>query len=40
MTMCPSIKTEHEYAAALEAIEQLLEAEPGTPCSGTLNLAT
>lgn len=26
----PSIKNEQEYAAALEAIEQLLEAEPGT----------
>lgn len=31
MTMCPPIKNEQEYAAALEAIEQLLEAEPGTP---------
>lgn len=31
MTMCPSIKNEQEYAAALEAIEQLLETEPGTP---------
>jgi len=27
----PSIKNEQEYAAALNAIEQLLEAEPGTP---------
>lgn len=26
-----SIKNEKEYAAALEAIEQLLDAEPGTP---------
>ncbi|MCH8475942.1 MAG: hypothetical protein LAT55_12035 [Opitutales bacterium] len=29
--MCPPIKNEHEYEAALEAIEQLIEAEPGTP---------
>lgn len=29
--MMTSIKNEQEYAAALEAIEQLLEAEPGTP---------
>uniref|UniRef100_A0A486XI13 Uncharacterized protein n=1 Tax=Rheinheimera sp. BAL341 TaxID=1708203 RepID=A0A486XI13_9GAMM len=29
--MCPPIKNEHEYEATLEAIEQLLEAEPGTP---------
>ena len=27
----PSIKNEQEYEAALEAIEQLLDAEPGTP---------
>ncbi|CAM5277312.1 hypothetical protein [Alishewanella longhuensis] len=27
----PSIKNEQEYVAALDAIEQLLEAEPGTP---------
>ncbi|GHG77517.1 hypothetical protein GCM10010919_33240 [Alishewanella longhuensis] len=27
----PPIKNEQEYAAALNAIEQLLEAEPGTP---------
>lgn len=27
----PSIKNEQEYAAALEAIERLLDAEPGTP---------
>lgn len=26
-----SIKNEQEYAAAIEAIEQLLDAEPGTP---------
>ena len=31
MTTRPSIKSEQEYQAALEAIEQLLEAEPGTP---------
>ncbi|GGW73953.1 hypothetical protein [Alishewanella tabrizica] len=30
MTM-PSIKNEQEYAAALAAIDQLLEAGPGTP---------
>jgi len=29
--MMTSIKNEQEYAAALEAIEQLLEAVPGTP---------
>jgi len=29
--MMTSIKNEQEYAAALDAIEQLLEAEPGTP---------
>ena len=29
--MCQKIKNEQEYAAALEAIEQLLEAEPDTP---------
>jgi antitoxin component HigA of HigAB toxin-antitoxin module len=27
----PSIKNEQEYAAALEAIERLLDAEPVTP---------
>ena len=27
----PPIKNEQEYAAALNAIEQLLQAEPGTP---------
>jgi HTH-type transcriptional regulator/antitoxin HigA len=27
----PSIKSEQEYQVALDAIEQLLEAEPGTP---------
>ena len=27
----PSIKNEQEYAAALEALERLLDAEPGTP---------
>jgi HTH-type transcriptional regulator/antitoxin HigA len=31
MTSKPSIQNEQEYQAALEAIEQLLEAEPGTP---------
>jgi HTH-type transcriptional regulator/antitoxin HigA len=31
MTTRPAIKSEQEYQAALEAIEQLLEAEPGTP---------
>jgi|GEM_PF-2780976 len=30
MTTRPSIKIEQEYQAALEAMEQLLEAEPGT----------
>ncbi len=30
MTTKPSIKSEQEYQAALEAIEQLLEAESGT----------
>lgn len=31
MKICPSIKNEQEYEAALEAIELLLDAEPGTP---------
>lgn len=31
MTMNTAIKNEQEYEVALEAIEQLLEAEPGTP---------
>lgn len=31
MTIYPSIKNEQEYEAALEAIERLIEAEPGTP---------
>ena len=31
MTTRPSIKSEQEYQAALDAIEQLLEAELGTP---------
>jgi antitoxin component HigA of HigAB toxin-antitoxin module len=31
MNMYPPIKNEHEYDAALEAIEQILDAEPGTP---------
>ena len=31
MTTRPSIKSEQEYQAALDAIEQLLEAEPSTP---------
>ncbi len=31
MTTRPSIKNEQEYKSALEAIEQLLESEPGTP---------
>lgn len=31
MTTRPAIKSDQEYQAALEAIEQLLEAEPGTP---------
>lgn len=31
MTIYPSIKNEQEYEAALEAIERLMEAEPGTP---------
>uniref|UniRef100_UPI004047742A hypothetical protein n=1 Tax=Rheinheimera sp. TaxID=1869214 RepID=UPI004047742A len=31
MTTRPPIKNEQEYEAALEAIEQLLEAAPGTP---------
>lgn len=30
MTTKPSINNEQEYQAALEAIEQLLEAVPGT----------
>ena len=31
MTTRPSIKNEQEYQSALEAIEQLLESDPGTP---------
>ena len=31
MTTHSSIKNAQEYEAALEAIERLLEAEPGTP---------
>lgn len=31
MTIRSSINSEQEYQAALKAIEQLLEAEPGTP---------
>lgn len=31
MTTRLSIKNEKEYKTALEAIEQLLESEPGTP---------
>jgi antitoxin component HigA of HigAB toxin-antitoxin module len=31
MTTRLSIKNEQEYKTALEAIEQLLESEPGTP---------
>ncbi len=31
MTTRPSIKNEQEHKTALEAIEQLLESEPGTP---------
>lgn len=31
MTINTAIENDHEYEAALEAIEQLLEAEPGTP---------
>ena len=31
MTTKPSIKNAQEYEASLEAIEHLLEAEPGTP---------
>lgn len=31
MTINTAIKNDHEYEAALEAIEQLLEAVPGTP---------
>lgn len=31
MTISTAIKNDHEYEAALEAIKQLLEAEPGTP---------
>ena len=31
MTMNTAIKNDQEYEVALEAIEQLLEAEPGTP---------
>ena len=31
MTTRPSIKSEQEYQAALDAIEQLLDAAPGTP---------
>lgn len=30
MTTRPPIKNEQEYGSALEAIEQLIEAEPGT----------
>lgn len=31
MTINTTIKNDQEYEVALEAIEQLLEAEPGTP---------
>lgn len=31
MTANPSIKNNQEYEAALEAIQHLLKAEPGTP---------
>ncbi|MCC5450710.1 hypothetical protein LMJ53_03040 [Rheinheimera sp. UJ51] len=31
MKMNQAINNEHEHEAALETIEQLLEAEPGTP---------
>lgn len=31
MTINTAIKNDQEYEVALEAIEQLLEADPGTP---------
>lgn len=31
MTINTAIKNDQEYEVALEAIEQLLDAEPGTP---------
>lgn len=31
MTTKPSIENEQEYQSALEAIEQLLKSDPGTP---------
>ena len=31
MTINTTIRNDQEYEVALEAIEQLLEAEPGTP---------
>jgi HTH-type transcriptional regulator/antitoxin HigA len=38
MTMNTAIKNDQEYEIALEAIEQLLEADPGSPDGDTFEV--